>query len=76
MVIKSFNEWQDGMSSICPKCGQEFWGHSETCDDCKDSDLEEVPEKPVTVAARDQGARRDLPRFGVPTTRSQNIYYL
>lgn len=59
------------VSDTCIKCGEEYWGESDICDDCKDSDLEE---KEVEEAPEKK--KKQLPFFGVPTTKSQNNYYL
>lgn len=70
MKIKLFEEF-NSMSDTCSKCGEEFWGDTDICDDCKDSDLEsEKIEKD-----ENKKDKKHLPFFGVPTTKSQNIYY-
>lgn len=71
MKIKLFKEFSS-ISNICSKCGEEYWGDNDVCDDCKDSDLEvgEVEKQNI------EKKKKHLPFFGVPTTKSQNLYYL
>lgn len=71
MVIEGFEEWTRRVSDTCERCGQEFWGESGVCDDCRDSDLND--EETVKLPQRNRPA---LPSFGVSTTKSQNIYFL
>jgi hypothetical protein len=71
MRLKLFKEFNNSISSICIKCGNEFWGDFDICDDCKDSDLE--PDEKIEI---EEPSNKELPSFGIPTTRSQNLYYL
>ena len=69
MRIKLFREF-NSMSNVCIKCGEEFCGDDECCQDCKDTDVEEKHIEP-----KERKLKEELPMFGVPTPRSQNIYY-
>lgn len=60
------------MSDTCIKCGEEYWGDEDTCDDCKDFDLENDDDHEDSNGEE----KNKLPFFGVPTTKSQNTYYL
>ena len=71
MRIKLFEQYTQEMSSICDRCGEEFWGEDETCDDCKDSDLESKD-----YLTPEENEEKQLPFFNIPTTKSQNLYYL
>lgn len=71
MKLKLFKEFIS-ISSICHKCGEEYWGDEDICDDCKDSDLESYEDEEENIERK----KRNLPFFGVPTTKSQNLYYL
>jgi hypothetical protein len=69
MRLMTYEQWS-AVASKCEKCGGEFWGDSDTCPDCRDSNLE------PTDAQEPRRSERHLPSFGIPTTKSQNIYYL
>jgi hypothetical protein len=71
MRIKLFEQFTQEMLSVCGKCGEEFWDEDEICDDCKDSDLES---KDYLTPEEDE--EKHLPFFNIPTTKSQNLYYL
>lgn len=72
MKVARFSQWSSSTPSACTSCGGEVWDDADKCDDCKDSDLE-----PEAKAQPEPSPRLPrLPRFGVPTTKSQNIYYL
>ncbi len=71
MRLKSFEQWHLS-PAVCTSCGEEHWGDTDRCDDCKDADLEPTAEPKPEPRTREPR----LPRFGVPTTKSQNIYYL
>ena len=71
MRIKLFEQYTREMSSVCGKCGEEFWSEDEICDDCKDSDLESKD-----YLTPEENEEKQLPFFNIPTTKSQNLYYL
>jgi hypothetical protein len=73
MIIKTFEDFQDTFSRICDRCGEEYWGDSDLCDDCKDSDNEQIID---IVPEYKKNNKVILPKFDLPTTRSQNIYNL
>lgn len=72
MRIRSFESWRDG-ADRCSSCGELHWGDADRCDDCRDAELEREEEGPTPPTTRPGPT---LPKFGVPTTKSQNIYYL
>lgn len=71
MKIKLFREF-NSFSNICIKCGEEYWGTDDCCEDCKDFDLEDEEIEKI-IRTEDS---KSLPFFHVPTTKSQNIYNL
>jgi hypothetical protein len=69
MKIKLFREF-NSIAQVCQKCGEEYWEDQDYCNDCCDTDLEEKE-----IKKPDSKVKQELPIFGVPTPRSQNIYY-
>jgi len=70
MRFMTFEQWS-AAAETCENCGDKFWGDSDKCPGCRDSEV-----GPTEDPAPRRVQARDLPTFGVPTTKSQNIYYL